>query len=167
MLEVPKEIRKVIEDAKKDKKVEENEIARRAKNFVIHGAEEFGRIEDKVKKNNKEYVSDILRKLEVAAKPVSIIRLGRLNESEKRPLKIVIRKDDDKIKVMSSLGCLKGTADEFGKISITNDHTASEKELIKKFSMMAKEKTNKSTDKVFKVQCDPKNGLCLVSFVKT
>ena len=167
VLEVPKEIRKVIEEAKNDEKVEENEIARRAKNFVIHGAEEFGRNEDKVKENDKQYVSDVFKKLGVAAKPVSIIRLGRPNESEKRPLKIVMRTDDEKKKVMSSLGRLKGTAEEFGKISITDDHTAAEREQIKKFSMMAKEKSSKSTDKVFKVRGDPKNGLRLVSFAKS
>ena len=166
VIEVPKEIRKVMEDAKNDEKVEENEISRRVKNFIIHGAEEFGRNEDKIKENDKQYVDDILKKLGVASKPMNITRLGSRNETEKRPLKVVMRCDDDKKKVMSSLSRLKGTTDEFGRISITDDHTASEREQIKKFVSLAKEKTSKSTDRVFKVRGTLKNGLRLVPFAK-
>ena len=166
VLEVPKEIRNIIRESKNDDKVEENEVARRAKNLIIHGAEEFGRNEDKVKENDNQYISDIFKKLEITAKSESIVRLGRPNESEMRPLKVVMRTIDDKKKVMSCLGRLKGTTEEFGKISITDDCTATKREQIKKFSITAKEKTSQSTDKVYKVRGDPKKGLRLVSFAR-
>ena len=102
----------------------------------------------------------------VSAKPESVVRLGRPNESERRPIKVVMRTVGEKKKIMSSLGRLKGTSEDFGKISITDDFTAGEREEIKKFSLLAKEKTSQSQDRIFKVRGDPKNGLRLVSFAK-
>ena len=42
LLQVPVEVRKVIKEAKNEERVEENEQEKRAKNFIVHGAEEIG-----------------------------------------------------------------------------------------------------------------------------
>ena len=73
---------------------------------------------------------------------------------------------EDKIKVLKNLNKLKGTEDELGKISITDDYTETEREEIKHWVMKAKEKTVQDPDKVYKVRGDPKNGMRLIWFVK-
>ena len=76
LLKVPEELRKIMLDAKNDDKVEENEKAKRAINFIIHGAEEIGDDAESMKTNDKEYIVDILKHLGLASKPVSVIRIG-------------------------------------------------------------------------------------------
>ena len=63
VLRVPEEIRKIIQDAKNDEKVEENEREKRATNFIIHGAEEYGENNAEMKKLDNGYVDDILKQL--------------------------------------------------------------------------------------------------------
>ena len=163
-LQVPTEIKKIMQDAKNEEKVEQQEIERRSANFIIRGAEEIGRNEEKIKDNDNDYVSDIFKKLGVSAKPLNVIRLGKRNDAEKRPIKVVMNNKSDKQKVMTNLRRLKGTESEFGYISITDDYTANEREQIRKFSAMAKDKTEKSTSSTYKVRGNPKNGLRIVEF---
>ena len=54
MLEVPLELRKVMQDAKNDDKVEKKERERRSKNLIIHGAEEIGDDNNGIKEQNKK-----------------------------------------------------------------------------------------------------------------
>jgi hypothetical protein len=71
-------------------------------------------------------------------------------------------KDD----VMANLKRLKGSEEEFGKISVTDDYTASEREMIKDFSDRAKEQGKKDPTRVFKIRGDPKNGLRIIAYKK-
>ena len=72
----------------------------------------------------------------------------------------------DKQKVMSRLNRLKGTSDEFGNISITDDYTQSERDIIKTWNERAKEKSANDKTHVYKVRGDPKNGLRIISYKK-
>ena len=60
--------------------------------------------------------------------------------------------------VMNNLKRLKGKEESFGKISITDDYTTSEREEIKRWVKKAKEKSSEDPDKIFKVRGDPQNG---------
>ena len=71
-----------------------------------------------------------------------------------------------KIKVMSNIRRLKGTEEEFGKISVTDDFTALEREKLREYSIKAKDHGEKDPTRVFKVRGDPKNGLQIISFKK-
>ena len=164
LLKVPEEIRKIMKDAKNDDKVEENEQAKRSINFIIHGAEEIGHDVKSKEKNDKEYIEDILKHLGLKSKPASVIRIGDSKKSNSRPIKITMKSKDDKYAIMSRLGRLKNTEDDFGKISITEDYTQSEREMIKSWSSKAKEKSAGDKDFIYKVRGDPKNGLKLVRF---
>ena len=82
-------------------------------------------------------------------------------------VKITMKSKDDKEAIMSRLGRLKNTEDDFGKISITEDYTQSERELIKSWSSKAKEKSAGDKDFIYKVRGDPKNGLKLVRFKRS
>ena len=71
-------------------------------------------------------------------------------------------KDD----VMANLRRLKGSEEDFGKISVTDDYTASEREMIKDFSDRAKEQSKKDPTREFKIRGDPKNGLRIIAYKK-
>ena len=72
----------------------------------------------------------------------------------------------DKDDVLANLTKLKGTEEEFGRISITSDYTKTERDQIRAMSEKAKAQTATSKDHVYKVRGDPKNGLKIVSFPK-
>ena len=164
ILQVPSEVRKVIKDAKNDEKVESKEQEKRAENFIIHGADEIGETKEEIEENDRAYIKDILKKLRVEEVPESITRLGKPNESKGRVMKICMKTKDAKDSIMSSLGLLKGTEEIFGKISVTDDYTVSEREKLREFSAKAKEQEKNDPTRVFKVRGDPKNGLRIISY---
>ena len=166
ILEMPLEVRKVIQEVKNDEKVESLEQEKRSLNFIIHGAEEIGDTNDDIVNNDKQYLKDILRKLRVQEEPKSIDRLGKPNESKKRVIKICMKTKEAKSSVMSNLGLLKGTEEVFGKISVTEDYTVSEREKLREFSVKAKEQQKNDPTRVYKVRGCPKNGLRIISYKK-
>ena len=166
MLAVPAEIKKIMRDVKNDEKVEDKEVEKRSRNFIIHGAEEIGDDAEAVKENDGKYIKDILSKIGVKTDPENVTRLGKPNDKRKRTIKVVMKSDDDKDSVISNLSKLKGTEDVFGKISITSDYTKSERDQIKAMADKAKEQSASNKDRIYKVRGDPKNGLRIVSFAK-
>ena len=59
---------------------------------------------------------------------------------------------------MTSLRHLKGTEETFGKISVTDDFTVTERQKIKDFAEKAREQSKQDISRVFKVRGDPKTG---------
>lgn len=167
VLELPTEVRKIMQEARNDEKVEKIEQEKRSQNFIIHGAEEIGNNNDEIKENDKQYIKDILKHLTVKSQASSITRIGKPNDRKKRVLKIVMKSDGDKEKVMDNLRRLKGTEEEFGKISVTHDYTSTDREKIKEFTNRAKQKSEEDPSRVYKVRGDPKNGLRIISYEKT
>ena len=153
-------------EARNDEKIEESEKQRRSNNLIIHGAEEIGDTQDDIKKGDAGYIKEIFAKIGVEATPVSIARLGEPKDTKKRPIKIVMKSQEDKDKVMSSLGRLKGTERYFGKISVKDDYTTNEREQIRMLTEEAKQKSEGSPDREFKVRGNSKNGWRVVSFLK-
>ena len=161
VLKVPEEVRKIIEDSKNNEKVEESEQERRSRNFVIHGADEYGNSVERMKKLDTEYVLDILKHIGIQEKPENIVRLGNAT-TKRRPIKVVMASKNAKGRVMQNLRKLKGTVEEFGKISVTEDYTQSEIEQLKHWSEEAKRKSAGKEEFIYKVRGDPKNGLRLL-----
>lgn len=166
VLRIPDEVRKAIEEAKNDERVEENEQVRRAKNFIIHGAEEFGENSKEIQEADDDYVKDILKHLGSSQIPIKIMRLGQPNERKKRPIKVIMGTKEAKEKVMRNLNKLKGTEEDFGKLSITEDYTQTEREKIREWNVKAKAKSEQDAEYNYKVRGDPKNGLCLIRVAK-
>ena len=81
-------------------------------------------------------------------------------------MKITMSNEDDKQKVMANLRMLKGMEDEFGKISLTDDYTSTDREMIKAKVEEAKELGKRNPERIYKVRGDPKNGLRIMSFAK-
>ena len=87
---------------------------------------------ENVKRLDTDYVIKILTHLGIPQKSKSVSRLGNSTDSKKRHMKVVIRMKEDKQNVMKNLGRLRGTIDYFGKISVTEDYTQSEREQLRK-----------------------------------
>ena len=156
VLQLPTEVKQIMQDAKNEEKVQEKEQGRRAKNFIIHGADEVGNNIDEIKVNDIEYIAQILMKIGTNSKPESIARLGKPNETNKRTMKIVMNTRQDKERVMANLNKLKDTEEEFGKIRITDDYTNTEREQIRMWVKKAEEKSSSGTKLVYRVRGDPK-----------
>ena len=73
---------------------------------------------------------------------------------------------EDQQKVMNSLRNLKGTADEFGKISVTEDYTQTERKQIEEWVKKAKEQSANDEKYIYKVRGTPKNGIHLMRVVR-
>ena len=166
VLEVPKEIRTIMRNERNEEKVEQMEQERRSQNFIIHGAEEFGETTEEIKETDKQYIKDILEHMNVKAKPVSVVRLGKVEKDKHRAMKIAMPDKMSKEKVMENLCKLKGTGHIFGWISITDDYTNLEREQIRIKVVEAKELSEKNPNRIFKVRGEPKNGLRIVSYKK-
>lgn len=162
----PHNLRSMMRDARNDEKIEESEKQRRAKNIIIHGADEVGETPEGIKKEDIEYIKQIFTKIGIASTPTLITRLGEPNESRSRPIKLVMKSADEKDNVMKNLGRLKGTERYFGKISVKDDYTTSEREEIRLLTERAKKETAENPDKFFKVRGNSKNGWRVVSFSK-
>ena len=76
--------------------------------------------------------------MEVNVNKRKAIRLGTFKENKQRPIKVVFATVEDKETVMKNLKHLKGV-EGYGKMSITDDHTKAECELVKSWATKAKE----------------------------
>ena len=165
-LSSPKHIKEAIREVKNDDKIEESEAEKRSKNVIIHGAEEIGDNPADVKKEDDGYVKDILKILGIRSTPASVTRLGNADDRKRRPIKMVMRSIEDKVKVMNNLNKLKGTQDDLGKISITEDYTTTEREEIRRWVKKAENMSAEDPEKIYKVRGDPKNGMKLIWFAR-
>ena len=101
----------------------------------------------------------------------SLHRLGTRNENaahKKRPIKVVMNREEDKDLVMASLKKLKDK-EIYRGISITYDHTRKERETITEFVNKAKEaNANEPADTIWEWKAcgTPKNSMQLKKFRK-
>ena len=133
-----------------------NNAEKREQNIIIHGIDEG-------KYTEAQYLAEFFDVLELDLNSMCAShRLGTKQNDRIRPLKIIMKSVKEKVKVMSRLGRLKGADEVFKKISVTDDYTMEEREEIKRWVIMAKEKNMTGTkDYVWKVRGTPKEGIRL------
>ena len=154
--------REIVAAAKNEELAEERERNARINNIIIHGVEEQPAGDEVF---YKKLITD-LSIGEVKAK--SIIRLGQILDEKKRPIKITLSSTIDKEKNTSNLSNLKDKG--YNGISITEDHTITERKMIKDFVDQAKqanEKERSDSDIFWVVRGSPKNGLYLKKVTKS
>ena len=158
------DFRSIMNEAKNQELNEENDKKARASNIIIHGLpESVSADKDDVKKLNEEYVGELLRTLNLTMSHKSVYRLGKPDTSKKRPIKLVMNNEVDKQNVMNNLKNLKDV-ELFRGVSVTEDYTASERNMIRNMVEDAKAKNSKEEPDSrykWKVRGTPKNGLCL------
>ena len=59
-----------------------------------------------------------------------------------------MKSKEDKMKVMSNLNKLKGTENDFGKISITDEYTNTERDEIRRWVQKAQEKSAQDPENI-------------------
>ena len=82
-------------------------------------------------------------------------------ENKPRTLKIEMCAIQEVESLMANLSRLKGLSDEFGKISVTEDYTKNEREVIKRYVAEVKD-----PNYIYKIRGTPKNGLRLTKFAR-
>ena len=168
----PVDLRVIIKEAENDKLIEENEKKNRACNIIIHGVPESA-ISDQTrgKQHDDEYVTNFISSLALNIKYKTMYRLGKraeTNEASKRPIKIIMNNDADKDRIMENLKHLKGK-EEYKGISVKDDYTIEERNLIKEWNEKAKLANTKEpadSKHEWKVRGTPKNGMLLKRFQK-
>ena len=161
-----KNFKSVMRDARNDEKLEQSEKELRSKNLIIHGADEIGKDEAEIKKEDTTYVKEILQKIGLNMVPTLVVRLGKSTEGKNRPIKIVMKSKEEQNRIMENLHHLKGTERYFGKISIKDDYTISEREEIKLLTERAKEQSTQNPERIYRVRGNSKNGWRIVSYLK-
>ena len=95
--------------------------------------------------------------------PLAAHRLGMKKSDRQRPLRVTMKTLEDKEELMSRLGFLWNAENDFKKISITDDYTMAEREEIRRWVTMAKEKsTNETIGYLWKARGTPKTGMRLI-----
>ena len=157
--------RTIMMSTRNEELAEEKDKKLRSCNIIIHGREE----------NNPELSEDevfvdmmILRLGGENIAPKSITRLGNSESNKKRPIKVTFHNENDKEMIMSNLKKLKGK-NIYKVISVTDDYTISERNMIKEFITQAKQKNStepENSEYIWKVRGTPKNGLIVKRFKK-
>ena len=143
--------------------LEKQEQEKRANNIIIYGvSEERTDTNLTIKEHDQRFINDLFAAIEVNVVPKQTVRLGNEVQGQKRPVKVVLSNPEDKAQIMSSLRKLKNAEPSLRTISVRDDYTIEERQLIK--SMQEEAKRRNEADKVthWKVRGTPKNGLKVV-----
>ena len=89
-----------------------------------------------------------------------MFRVGKFNENpdadaKPRPLKIVLKGQDEAVRVVKNAKKLKSAPTHLKSLSISHDLTKSEREIIRKMNAKCKEQTRNSPNWDFKVVGPP------------
>ena len=170
-LQAPKQgnqFRTIMAETKNEEILFENDRQRREANIIVHGVKERSKCtESLMKEHDKTYINELFAILGVKTDVKSIVRLGKFDPDGKcRPIKVIMNSVDDKHLVMSRLPNLKSAEEQFKKISVKDDYTPSERDLIKYKYQQAQEMNVRDNTTEWKVRGSPKNGLRIVK-IKT
>ena len=161
-----KDFRTIMLETKNEELAEEAERKRRVKNLIMFNKSEV------TPEHDKDFIQNLIKELKVG--DINVKQIERIGErssldlSKKRPIKIVFNNEEDKEKVMANLRNLKDI-EMFKGISIAQDHTYSERMLIKEYHQRAKSKNEQEGEDpsfVWRVRGTPKNGLSLKKIYK-
>ena len=152
-------------NSKNQEMVLEQEREKRSANLIIYGISETT-TEGNSKENDQNFVASLLDKIGVAQRPKQLFRLGKQTEGRARPVKLVMENDEDKATIMARLGNLKNAEDAFRKVSIRDDYTLEEREMVRDFVKKAEAKNAAENTQEWKVRGTPKTGLRLVKITK-
>ena len=158
------EFRTFIANSKNEELVSESDKQRRENNIIIHGVKERSKNSEKqMKELDDTYVDSLFEILGLTIRPTSTTRLGKFDpDGNCRPLKLVMKSIEEKQSVMSRLSNLKTAEEQYRKISVKDDYTPSERELIRYKHKQAQEMNEKENTNLWKVRGTPKNGLRIV-----
>ena len=150
----------IVMDAKNDEAIEKKDQEKRAANVIIHG-----KVDTSSRMEDNGFVMELLAHMETNVSPTGVMRIGEYKEGKNRPIKLTFLNVREKNKFMQNLRNIKGK-EQFKGISIRDDYTIAERNMIKEFVTRAKERNNKDGERyIWKVRGNPKRGLFLKRFL--
>ena len=161
--------RQVIKESRNEQLIEEEDKKNRSPNLIIHGIKENTDDPQHLKNEDDMFITSLLEIIGIESKPTAMVRLGKQNANKKRPLKLRMNSEKEKMEIMSRLKFLKNAEEKFKKLSITDDYTIAERAQIKEWKEKANIKNNEENQDsgyIWKVRGNPKNGIRLVRFTK-
>ena len=148
----------VIKVTKNDDLVQQREREKRAKNLIVYNISE--ECEGELKTHDEEFVASFLETIGVATQPKQITRLGDdPNNKKMRPVKLVMENEEQKNAIMSRLVNLRTAEEIYRQLSVRDDYTIEERELIRSYAAQAKKQNERDNTTEWKVRGTPKNGL--------
>ena len=123
------------------------------------------------KQHDSDSVTNLTETIRVTVVPKSITRIGRIDPdktNQKRPMKVVFNSEEEKDKLMANLRNLKDV-EQFKGVSITDDYTIKERQLLKEKAAEAKVSNGKeppNSKYIWRVRGTPKNGLTIKKLLK-
>ena len=155
------DFRTLMRTTRNEEITEEKEKDRKKKNLIVHGCESSDQAQTTV------FVNTLLK--DVGAETISFKTVNRIGkeDQDKRPIIVEFNSEHDKDIIMRSLKNLKGNS-QYKGISITEDYTVAERELIKDYRTEAKDLNarNECDDFFYCVRGTPKNGLYIKKIKK-
>ena len=127
------DFREILRQTHNEEKLEQREKEQTVKNFIIHGLAETGDTGDRLKENDETMINSILALIGTSSQSKKITRLGKKMENKPRTLKIEMCAIQEVESLVANLSRIKGSSNEFGKISVTEDYTKNECEVIKRY----------------------------------
>ena len=124
----------VIKTNKNDDLIQERERERerRSANVIIYGISEISADSQNIaKEHDEKFVHSLLGTIGVTSLPKHIIRLCKPIADKTRPVKLVMINSRDKDNIMSRLVNL--TEEIYRKVSVRDDYTIEEREIIKEW----------------------------------
>ena len=151
-------------NSKNEAMVQEKEREKRSANLIIYGINESS--DGEIKEHDQNFIAALLDKIGVAQRPKQLFRLGAQAEGKTRPVKLVMATEADKDTIMARLGNLKNAEDVYRKVSVRDDYTLEERELVREYVKKAEAKNAAENTQEWKVRGTPKTGLKVVRITK-
>ena len=152
-------------EAQNEQLAVENDKRSRANNLILHGVTELIDWDGyQAKQHDEDFIKTLIVTLGLTVTHKRVHRLGKrnpTNDQSKRPMKLVMLNEEDKDRILENLKTLKGN-ETYKGISVTDDHTIQERNLIKQWVDKAKRANEEEPDDskyVWEIRGTPKNGI--------
>ena len=99
--EVVNNFESIIRSTKNNELIQEKEREKRAANLLIYGINEESDEQRDLKEHDNNFINSFLDVIGISLRPNQIIRLGKVSETRKRPVKIVMNNSGDKDSIMA------------------------------------------------------------------
>lgn len=146
-----------IKEAYREERFQQQERKHRACNIIVHGMTERADTADGT------LVKGLFDAIQVKHSPKSVIRLGKTKNKTPRPLKIEMKNVTQKKELMKALPMLKDIGANYSRLSITDDHTKKDREILRFWVSEARKRTSNETGNAkWKVRGSPLTKLRLI-----
>lgn len=149
-------LKSIVKEARYEEIKEKKDHDQRQKNIVIHGVDE--QEDEGTSDGDKKFLDALVKTIKIQTPSIkSVSRIGRKAEDKKRPIKVVLGSEKEKMTFLRNLAPLKDNQ-KYKGVSVTEDLTQTERLVLKEWADKAKELNLDDPEWVWRVRGDSKNG---------